>query len=77
MNVETNSDGEILYDGKVATEAQIEDSDIDVGKSVRIDDPPKNTITAYKVFVAFEKDPGHLYPPMVASPGGRSKRGNI
>ncbi len=68
--VNTNDDGNILYDGKVATESQIEESDIGIRRSVRIDDPPKKTITAYKVFVAFENDPGHLYPPMVASPGG-------
>ena len=68
--VNTNNAGDILYDGNVATESQIEESDIGIRRSVRIDDPPKKTITAYKVFVAFENDPGHLYPPMVASPGG-------
>lgn len=35
-------------------------------------EPPKNTIKAYKAFVVFENDPGHLYPPMVASPSGMS-----
>ena len=38
--------------------------------SVREEDPPQNTIKAYKVFVAFKNRPGELYPPMVASPGG-------
>ena len=38
--------------------------------SIREEDPPKNTIKAYKVFVAFKSKPGELYPPMVASPGG-------
>jgi hypothetical protein len=53
-----------------ATEQQIEDSDIYTAHSLRVDAPPKKTLKAYKVFVAFENDPGHLYPPMVASPGG-------
>ena len=35
--------------------------------SVREEDPPKNTVTGYKVFRV--KD-GKLYPPMVANPGG-------
>jgi murein DD-endopeptidase MepM/ murein hydrolase activator NlpD len=38
--------------------------------SIREEDPPKKTIKAYKVFVAFKSKPGELYPPMVASPGG-------
>lgn len=49
--VNTNNDGNILYDGKIATESQIEESDIGIRRSVRIDDPPKKTITAYKVSV--------------------------
>lgn len=39
----------------------------DVKFSVRDEDPPKNTIKGYKVFVV--KD-GKLYPPMVANPNG-------
>ena len=39
----------------------------DVKYSIREKDPPKNTMTGYKVF--FVKD-GKLYPPMVANPGG-------
>lgn len=51
-------------------EEALETSDVEVRYSRRVEAPPKNTIKAYKVFVAFEKDPGHLYPPVVASPGG-------
>ena len=51
--------------------ANIEASDINTRNSLRVEDPPKKTIDkCYKVFVAFKNDPGHLYPPMVASPGG-------
>ena len=52
-------------------EAQ-EISDADLKFSVREEEPPKNTIKAYKVFVAFKKYPGELFPPMVANPGGKS-----
>ena len=42
-------------------------TDEDIRYSIRTKEPPKKTITAYKVFYA--KD-GGLYPPMVANPGG-------
>lgn len=42
-------------------------ADEDIRYSIRTKEPPKKTITAYKVFYA--KD-GGLYPPMVANPGG-------
>ena len=58
---------------KVESTATVEQrvyGDADTHFSLRVEEPPKKTIKAYKVFVAFESDPGHLYPPMVASPGG-------
>ena len=42
-------------------------TDEDIRYSIRTKEPPKKTITAYKVF--YVKD-GGLYPPMVANPGG-------
>lgn len=51
-------------------EQATEVSDINTQFSLRTKEPPKNTITAYKVFVVFKNRPGELYPPMVASPNG-------
>lgn len=48
----------------------VESSDVNTKFSLRVEEPPKKTIKAYKVFVAFRNEPGKLYPPMVSSPGG-------
>lgn len=47
-------------------------SDADTKFSLREKEPPEKTLTAYKVFVAFENKPGQLFPPMVANPNGES-----
>ena len=64
-------------DMNVNTSAEIfsevrELSDADTKFSLRKKEPPKKTLTAYKVFVAFENKPGQLFPPMVANPNGES-----
>lgn len=44
----------------------------DVRFSIREEDPPKKTLKGYKVFAVKKKQPGELFPPMVANPGGES-----
>lgn len=47
-------------------------ADVDTLYSLRKKEPPKKTLTAYKVFVAFKNKPGQLFPPKVANPNGES-----
>ncbi len=57
---------------EISSEAR-ELSDANTKFSLREKEPPEKTLTAYKVFVAFEKNkPGQLFPPMVANPNGES-----
>lgn len=56
---------------EISSEAR-ELSDADTKFSLREKEPPEKTLTAYKVFVAFENKPGQLFPPMVANPNGES-----
>lgn len=53
--------------GRFSRVRSFQSADEDIRYSIRTKEPPKKTITAYKVFYA--KD-GGLYPPMVANPGG-------
>lgn len=53
-------------------------SDADTKFSLREKEPPEKTLTAYKVFVAFENKPGQLFPPMAANPNGEgASAGNM
>ena len=61
---------EIRYEQERSGEISAGFGDESTRYSIREENPPKNTIKAYKVFVAFKSKPGELYPPMVASPGG-------
>ena len=54
-------------EGRFSRVRSFQSADEDIRYSIRTKEPPKKTITAYKVFYA--KD-GGLYPPMVANPGG-------
>lgn len=56
---------------EISSEAR-ELSDANTKFSLREKEPPEKTLTAYKVFVAFENKPGQLFPPMVANPNGES-----
>lgn len=65
--VSDNDDTDPNYrdaDNEPATNNAIEKSDIKTQYSLRMDPPPKKTITCYKAFYA--KD-GKLYPPMVSN----------
>lgn len=70
MNV--NPSAEISSETRVLSEA-------DTKFSLREKEPPEKTMTAYKVFVAFENKPGQLFPPlMVANPNGEgTSAGNM
>lgn len=65
------SDMNVNTSAEIFSEAR-ELSDADTKFSLRKKDPPEKTLTAYKVFVAFENKPGQLFPPMVANPNGES-----
>ena len=57
----------VAADGGERLSLAKEFSDIETRYSIRVEEPPKKTGIAYKVFLA--KD-GGLYPPMVANPNG-------
>lgn len=64
---------DIRYQGRTENESAekqeaLEKSDAKTKFSVRHGPPPKETITAYKVFIAKN---GKLYPPMVNNPSGK------
>lgn len=65
------SDMNVNTSAEIFSEAR-ELSDADTKFSLRKKDPPEKTLTAYKVFVAFENKPGQLFPPKVANPNGES-----
>ena len=59
--------------GNEAASSEVRElSDAGTKFSLRKKDPPEKTLTAYKVFVAFENKPGQLFPPKVANPNGES-----
>lgn len=65
------SDMNVNTSVEISSEAR-ELSDAGTKFSLRKKDPPEKTLTAYKVFVAFENKPGQLFPPKVANPNGES-----
>lgn len=65
------SDMNVNTSAEISSEVR-ELSDAYTKFSLRKKEPPEKTLTAYKVFVAFENKPGQLFPPMVANPNGES-----
>lgn len=56
-------EGQVLYSDRDPNAREF--SDADIKYSIREEEPPKNTMEGYKVFVVKN---GKLYPPMVANP---------